>query len=382
MTCNDQPASGLEQRGRSRAKKAPKYSCPTASSISMETMRSYVPRHVAVVHQPQLDAVRQPRGLHALPRELELRLRDGDARDPAAGRARRLDREPAPAAADLQHVVLRPDAGQFQRPAGSWHPARRPASGPAARTRRRSTVMVSGPAQAVEVVAQVVVRADVAAAPRGVLRRRAWQHAVGERPARPRVQRRGVERRHVLRPAARSAPVRSSAVPLAGHERLAEPDIAVQYEAREEAVIADPQRGARRRRAVRRTSTPRRREAGRSSRPVFSPESSRRTARMHAALGRVGGGTRDGHRDARGWACGGWAVCAGSSSRAACQADPRHVERHDAGWRAAGRGAQRSGVERHAPSPHSSAVKTLPPSRHEVDRIVACVGPDPTKLNS
>ncbi len=60
----------------------------------------------AVVLQQDRDAVREPGVGHPLPRQVGLLLREGEAGHARAELARRVQREAAPAAADLQHVRI------------------------------------------------------------------------------------------------------------------------------------------------------------------------------------------------------------------------------------------------------------------------------------
>ena len=59
---------------------------------------------LAVVLQPELDPVGEPGGLGAGGRDPELLLAERDAGDPGAADAREIEREAAPAAADVEHA--------------------------------------------------------------------------------------------------------------------------------------------------------------------------------------------------------------------------------------------------------------------------------------
>ena len=93
-------------------------------------------RHVAIVLQPERDAVREA-FFGCAPRcECVLLLGQGDAGDVGVQQLGEIEREPAPAAADVEdaHVAARGPA--WRRDAASWRVGRRRAIGPAARSRR------------------------------------------------------------------------------------------------------------------------------------------------------------------------------------------------------------------------------------------------------
>ena len=87
------------------SKKVPKYSAPTASSISIETIASYVPSDVAIVAQLDVDQVLEARRADPLAGERVLLARDRDRRHAAAEFARGIQREAAPPGPELQDVL-------------------------------------------------------------------------------------------------------------------------------------------------------------------------------------------------------------------------------------------------------------------------------------
>ena len=105
MVCSATAPPGATS-SRIRRKKTGHHFSPTASNISIDAIAENVSPHVAVVLQPDVDAVVEP-GLRDLARRPRvLLLGERDAGDAAAGLARGVHREPAPAAADLEEVVL------------------------------------------------------------------------------------------------------------------------------------------------------------------------------------------------------------------------------------------------------------------------------------
>ena len=79
---------------------------PIASIISIDATFVNVSSHLAEVLEPDLDAVGEARVGDPAARELRLRGRERDAGHARAVLARRGERERAPAAADLEHVVV------------------------------------------------------------------------------------------------------------------------------------------------------------------------------------------------------------------------------------------------------------------------------------
>ena len=88
-----------------------KYSAPTASSISIETIASYVSGHVAVVAQLDVDPAVETGGTDSLAGEVVLLARDRDRGHAAAALAGGKEREPTPTRPDLQDVIVRLKAG-------------------------------------------------------------------------------------------------------------------------------------------------------------------------------------------------------------------------------------------------------------------------------
>ena len=72
-----------------------------------ETIRSNVPVEVAIVEQLELDPVGNAGRRGPLARDLELLLGQGDAEHVDVGDAVEIEREPAPAAADVEHPLAR-----------------------------------------------------------------------------------------------------------------------------------------------------------------------------------------------------------------------------------------------------------------------------------
>ena len=117
-----------------------------------------------------------------LAREGELRARDRDAGHAAAARARRVPREAAPAAADLEQVVAGGDAERGRACARTWPPGPLEARRHAASVNRRARVGHRAvQPQRVEVVAEVVVRVDVLARARARVGAQPVGDAVEER---------------------------------------------------------------------------------------------------------------------------------------------------------------------------------------------------------
>jgi hypothetical protein len=120
---------------------------------------------VPVVLEEHGDAVAEAGRADALARELVLGRRDGGRGDPAAGATRRVQREAAPARADLEHVILRPerelaaDRVELRRRRLRERHVR-----PLEQRTRVHHRLVEE--QLEEVVAEVVVRSDVAPASR------------------------------------------------------------------------------------------------------------------------------------------------------------------------------------------------------------------------
>ena len=123
------------------------------------------PGDLAVVAQLDAHAIRQPGGGNPLSGERVLRRRDRDRRHAAAELAGRIQGEAAPAGADLEHVLARRAARRRAAMTAyllRWASASAWSGVGKDRARVRHGLVEE---QAVEVVAEVVVRRDVAAAP-------------------------------------------------------------------------------------------------------------------------------------------------------------------------------------------------------------------------
>ena len=107
MTWMARLAARAAARASTASKYVVKYSAPTASSISIETIGVVRALDVAVVAQLDVDEVLEPGGADALARQGVLLRRDRDRRDAAAELAGGVQGEAAPARADLEHVHAR-----------------------------------------------------------------------------------------------------------------------------------------------------------------------------------------------------------------------------------------------------------------------------------
>ena len=208
---------------------------PTASSISMDATFVNVPSSSRKSRSTTSIRLREAGVRGALPGELRLRRRDRHRGDACSELARRGQRERAPAAADLEDVVVRAELESLAHPAQLA-----PLS-----VRERLVVVLEDRARVghglvqeerEEVVAEVVVGLDVPA------RREQSRAAVEPRPrlreatppgmalgARAGVAQEQLEQRHEI--------VR---VPLARLERLAERELGASRDAVEQVPVVDP----------------------------------------------------------------------------------------------------------------------------------------------
>ena len=118
--------------------------------------------HRAVVQQLERHAVRQPLGRGARPRLGQLLGREGDAGDARAMLARQGQRQPAPAAADVQHVQVRPVQAQLGGDVPLLGGLRLLQRLVAAREIGAGVLPVAVQEQAVEAAVQIVVMRHVA----------------------------------------------------------------------------------------------------------------------------------------------------------------------------------------------------------------------------
>ena len=123
--------------------------------------------HRAVVQQLERYAIRQPLGRRAGPRLGQLLGRQGDAGDARAVVARQGQRQPAPAAADVEHVQVRPIEAQFGGDVALLGGLRLLQRLVAAREVGAGVLPVAVEEQAVEAPVQIIVMRDIAACARG-----------------------------------------------------------------------------------------------------------------------------------------------------------------------------------------------------------------------
>ena len=191
---------------------------------------------LAVVLLEDRHPVGEARGRDALACQLRLLGRDRQARHPAAGLLRRVDREAAPAAADLEHVVVGAELQVRADPVelGALRLGERQLRRLEDRARVRHRLVEH---QLEQLVAEVVVVGDVAP--------RAQQAvaAVQPRPGLEHPPQRAVALRRRLGVAQQQLeqPDEIVAVPLARRVRLAEPELAAGREPAEETGVVDPQ---------------------------------------------------------------------------------------------------------------------------------------------